>query len=161
MGEIGNVKDNPGANNKDSKKKDLLIHVEEEKKEKADTGNEDVQARELESGKLGLQMGFREIIFARESHSFRGFRTSNTRSNLLSKNVDINQKCKKMIIQYQIYLYSTKPRFRLRSPKRCIIKDEIHIENWKRYVTNYLYLIFSYLVYKNPVLKSMVTVEMR
>ncbi|KAF7380358.1 hypothetical protein HZH68_016223 [Vespula germanica] len=38
-----------------------------------------VLARELESGKLGLLTGLREIIFARESHSFGGFRTSNTR----------------------------------------------------------------------------------
>ncbi|KAF7380386.1 hypothetical protein HZH68_016251 [Vespula germanica] len=43
MGEIGNVKDNPGAIKKDSKKEDLLIHVEEEKEEKADTEDEDVQ----------------------------------------------------------------------------------------------------------------------
>ncbi|KAL2750280.1 hypothetical protein V1477_001484, partial [Vespula maculifrons] len=60
-------------------------------------------------------------------------------SNLLSKNEDNNQTCKKVIIQYQIFL--------------C--------KNWKRYVTNYLYLIFSYIVHKNPVLKSMVTVVMR
>ncbi|KAF7380367.1 hypothetical protein HZH68_016232 [Vespula germanica] len=43
MGEIGNVKENPGAIKKDSKKEDLLIQVEEEKEEKADTGDEDVQ----------------------------------------------------------------------------------------------------------------------
>ncbi|KAL2750256.1 hypothetical protein V1477_001499 [Vespula maculifrons] len=43
MGEIGNVKENPGAIYKDSKKEDLLIDVEEEKKEKADKGDEDVQ----------------------------------------------------------------------------------------------------------------------
>ncbi|KAF7380368.1 hypothetical protein HZH68_016233 [Vespula germanica] len=43
MGEIGNVKDKPGAIKKDSKKEDLLIHVEEEREEKADTGDEDVQ----------------------------------------------------------------------------------------------------------------------
>nr|KAF7390433.1 hypothetical protein H0235_017595 [Vespula pensylvanica] len=43
MGEIGNVKENPEAINKDSKKEDLLIDVEEEKEEKADKGDDDVQ----------------------------------------------------------------------------------------------------------------------
>ncbi|KAF7380369.1 hypothetical protein HZH68_016234 [Vespula germanica] len=43
MDEIENVKENPGAINKDSKNEDLLIYVEEEKEEKGDKGDEDVQ----------------------------------------------------------------------------------------------------------------------
>ncbi|KAF7380375.1 hypothetical protein HZH68_016240 [Vespula germanica] len=43
MGEIGHVKENPGAINKDSKNEDLLIDVEEEKEEKGDKCDEDIQ----------------------------------------------------------------------------------------------------------------------
>ncbi|KAL2750290.1 hypothetical protein V1477_001494 [Vespula maculifrons] len=82
-----------------------------------------VLARELESGKLGLLTGLCEInspgkvipsvAFEPVIRKIRiyGYLDYNTcvyklNSNLLPKNEDMNQTCKKVIIQYQIYLYS-------------------------------------------------------